>query len=43
MSIEQMKQEIIKLYPGIGWRTRVLNMSETQVIAIYNKQIKGKR
>jgi hypothetical protein len=43
MSIEQMRAEVIKLYPGNGWKTRVLNMSEAQIIAIYNRQIKNRR
>ena len=43
MSVEQMRAEIMKLYPGSGWRSRVLKMSDAQVVAIYNKQIKGKR
>lgn len=40
MSIEQMRAEVIKLYPGEGWRRRALNMSDAQIFAIYNKQVK---
>lgn len=42
MTIEQMRREVMKLYPGQGWRSRVLNMTEAQIFAIYNKSVIGK-
>lgn len=41
MSIEQMRAEVIKLYPGEGWRRRVRDMSDAQVFAIYQKKCRG--
>lgn len=44
MSIEQMRNEVIKLYPGRGWQSRVLAMTDAQIFAIYNKSVnKGDR
>ena len=40
MSIEQKRAEVAKLYSGESWRRRVLNMSDAQIFAIYNKQVK---
>ena len=40
MSIEQMRAEVAKLYTGEAWKRRVLNMSDAQIIAIYNKRVK---
>lgn len=42
MTIEQMRAEVAKLYPGDGWRQRVAAMHEGQILAIYNKQVLGK-
>ena len=42
MSTEQMRNEVMKLYPGQGWKSRVLNMTDAQIFAIYNKSVKGK-
>lgn len=42
MSIEQMRNEVIKLYPGRGWQIRVLAMTDAQILAIYNKSVKSK-
>lgn len=40
MSIEQMRNEVIKLYPGASWKNRVMNMSDAQILAIYNRMVK---
>ena len=42
MSIEQMRNEVMKLYPGPCWQKRVKNMTDAQIFAIYNKSVKGK-
>lgn len=39
MSIEQMRNEVMKLYPGRGWQSRVLAMTDAQIFAIYNKSV----
>ena len=35
MKIDQMRDELIKAYPGPGWRMRVMEMGDRQVFAIY--------
>ena len=40
MSIEQMRTEVANLYPGEAWKRRVRDMSDAQIFAIYNKQVK---
>ena len=40
MSIEQMRAEVANLYPGESWKCRVRDMSDAQIFAIYNKQVK---
>ena len=40
MSIEQMRAEVAKLYPGESWKRRARDMSDAQIFAIYNKQVK---
>ena len=40
MSIEQMRAEVAKLYSGVAWKLRVQAMSDAQILAIYNKQIR---
>jgi len=39
MSIEQMRDAVMRLYPGDGWRIRVMNMKDAQIVAIYNKRV----
>lgn len=39
MSIEQMRNEVMKLYSGRGWQIRVLAMTDAQIFAIYNKSV----
>lgn len=39
MSIEQMRNEVMKLYSGRGWQIRVLAMSDAQIFSIYNKSV----
>ena len=44
MTIEQMRAEVANLYPGANWAKRVREMSERQILAIYNRQVlNGKR
>ena len=45
MTIEQMRAEVAKLYPGASWQERVARMPDGQILAIYQRQIlnKGKR
>ena len=35
MTVEAMRTEITKVYPGPTWRIRVQSMKDDQVIAIY--------
>ncbi len=35
MTVDLMREEIIKVYPGQTWRLRVQGMEDRQVIAIY--------
>ncbi len=42
MTIEQMRAEVARLYPGEGWRRRVAAMPDGQILAIYNRQVLGK-
>lgn len=42
MTIEQMRLEVAKLYPGYSWRERVARMPDGQILAIYQKQVLGK-
>ena len=37
MTVEQMRMELLNLYPGRAWKSRVLNMSDAQICAIYRK------
>ena len=37
MSVEQMRRELLNLYPGRTWKSRVLNMSDAQICAVYRK------
>jgi len=41
MSIEQMKDAILKKYPG--WYNKVKNMKDGQVLAIYNRLLNQKK
>lgn len=40
MSIEQMRDAVMKLYSGIAWKERVKKMTDGQIIAIYNKSVR---
>ena len=40
MSIAQMRAELLKLYSGENWKKRVMQMSDAQVLAIYNKKVR---
>lgn len=35
MTTQEMRNAIEKVYPGPGWRRKVANMAEGQVIAVY--------
>lgn len=37
MGIDQMRNEIEKVYPYDGWKRKVALMDENQVIAVYHK------
>ena len=37
MSIEQMRELVISVYPGKAWEERVRKMSDNQILAIYNR------
>ena len=37
MTIDQMRNEIEKCYPGDSWKRKVALMDENQVIAVYHK------
>ena len=40
MSVDQMKAEIIRAYPGkVGWALRVYDMPDKQVAAIYKRML----
>ena len=42
MTVNMMKEAIIKAYEGKKWREKVLSMSDNQVIAVYRRlQRKG--
>lgn len=43
MTIEQMRAELLRLYRGDAWKKKVAAMTEQQVLAVYNRQIKGRR
>jgi len=40
MTVESMRREIATKYPGEGWKKKVKNMHESQVIAVYHKFLK---
>ena len=35
MNVETMRSEIAKVYTGDGWKKKVKNMPENQVVAVY--------
>lgn len=39
MTLEDMREFISGKYPSRAWRRRVMNMSETQVLAIYSRVV----
>ncbi len=39
MTIEQMRAEVARLYPWLGWKSKVANMSDKQILAIYSRQV----
>lgn len=43
MSIEQMRAEVANLYAGQAWKQRVMRMSDAQILAIYNRQVRDRK
>ncbi len=41
MSMEQMRAEVARLYSGLGWKTKVANMPQGQILAIYSTRVLG--
>lgn len=39
LSVDQMRDEILRVYPWEGWVLRVKEMSDRQVAAIYNRML----
>ena len=39
MTVELMRAEVAKLYPGDAWKNKVKGMSDAQIIAIYKRQV----
>lgn len=35
MTVDQMRYDISKIYPGVKWKRKVDKMSDNQVIAVY--------
>lgn len=42
MTIEQMRAEVARLYPGKRWQERVARMPDGQILAIYKRQVLGR-
>jgi len=42
MSVEQMRDAIIKVYPNDTWETKVRRMTDRQIIAIYHRFLEEK-
>ena len=43
MTIERMREEIMKTYAGPAWRFKVMGMPDRQVIAIYKDMLSKNR
>lgn len=43
MSVMQMRDYVASSYKGDGWKRKVANMSDQQVIAIYYRLKKGEK
>jgi len=43
MTTEQMRSRLEKAYPGPRWRLRVMEMPESQVIAVYKSMLETDR
>ncbi len=39
VTVELMRAEVAKLYPGDAWKNKVKSMSDAQIIAIYKRQV----
>ena len=37
LSVQNMRESVTRVYPGIGWRHKVERMSDAQIIALYHK------
>lgn len=43
MSVEQMRDALMKAYPGQRWSDKVKKMSDNQVIAVYYRMLNAKQ
>lgn len=43
MTIEQMRKNISRVYSGVGWKTKVDRMEDSQVLAVYYSFLKNNR
>lgn len=41
MSVEQMRSLVIRAYPGPRWETKVRNMSDNQIVAMYYRLVQS--
>lgn len=41
MKVEQMRNEIAKVYEGVKWKNKVKEMPDNQVIAVYHSFLKN--
>ena len=41
MTVENMRERILKEYPGAKWHTKVLRMKDEQVMAIYFRMVRN--
>ena len=41
MTIENMRDHVLKQYPGDKWRLKVLAMTDEQIISIYMRMIRN--
>lgn len=43
MSVDQMRNEVRKAYPGQKWYDKVSKMSDAQIIAVYHSFLHAKK
>ena len=39
MTVNQMRAEVAKLYPGEAWKKKVENMPDYQILALYRRKV----